>query len=123
MIEKNISSGQSLIKIKGYIGLSVGCYLGSGYGLTFGFGTPFYYKFGLCTVIPSRNVFFHSGYISGCFIGLTLGTGINTGITCIFGMEDYSEAIIDKILHLKTFINESKKKVFNHFDQKSNLIC
>lgn len=95
-------------------GLSAGCFLGTGYGIVLGFGTPFYYKIGLCNVVPSRNTFFHTGYISGCFVGLILGFSFTTGITCNLGKEENIDTFMQKSYNSIDFMNLALNKCFRN---------
>mmetsp|Transcript_8962 Transcript_8962/g.17395 ORF Transcript_8962/g.17395 Transcript_8962/m.17395 type:complete len:112 (-) Transcript_8962:488-823(-) len=95
--------------IRGFFGVSTGCFIGTGYGFIIGFGRQFSSNKGLCIVYPSRNPFAHSGHISGCYCcycGIAVGVGFGSGITCNFGVEKKIENSIFKILK-----NFNKKEI------------
>jgi hypothetical protein len=83
--------------IRGFFGISTGCFIGTGYGFIIGFGRQFCSKSGLSIVYPSRNPFAHSGFLSGCYCGIAVGFGFGSGMTCNFGIEKKFENPISKI--------------------------
>ncbi|EME32725.1 hypothetical protein Gasu2_22500 [Galdieria sulphuraria] len=62
------------------LGVTVGCFMGGGYGLAIGFGTLKCLRRTQCVVVPSTSPFVHSGYLSGAFCGIGFGSGFGAGI-------------------------------------------
>lgn len=96
--KKNKASFKNPFDLRGFFGISTGCFIGSGYGFVIGFGRQFNSNGGLCIVYPSRNPFAHSGHLSGCYCGIAVGVGFGSGITCNLGVEQEIENPIFKIL-------------------------
>jgi hypothetical protein len=62
------------------LGVTVGCFVGAGYGIAIGFGTLKCVRRTQCVVVPSTSPFVHSGALSGAFCGIASGTGFGAGI-------------------------------------------
>eukprot|EP00871_Galdieria_phlegrea_P005500 jgi/Galph1/5951/GphlegSOOS_G4571.1 len=58
------------------IGVTVGCFVGGGYGIAVGFGTLQCVRKTQCVAVPSTSAFAHSGYLTGAFCGIAFGTGL-----------------------------------------------
>ena len=92
--------------IKPFAGFSLGCFIGTSYGVFIGFGKIFHSGNGMCIVYPSRNPFLHKGYISGCYCGLALGAGFNTGILYNFGIKKNLEIPVSNLANFyQNFFN------------------
>lgn len=104
------SNKKNSFNIQLFSGLSIGCFIGTSYGFFIGFGKTFYTGTGLCVVYPSRNPFLHKGYLSGCYCGIALGVGVNTGIICSFGIKKNLKKPFLNFSNLLKNIGESKHK-------------
>ncbi|KAK4533100.1 hypothetical protein CCYA_CCYA15G3957 [Cyanidiococcus yangmingshanensis] len=62
------------------VGLSVGCFIGAGYGVCFGLGRPIRLRRNQCFVLPSLEPFAQDGLVYGCFCGVVFGAGFGSGV-------------------------------------------
>lgn len=62
------------------VGLSVGCFVGAGYGVCFGLGRPYRFRRQQCVVVPSLEPFAQDGLVVGCFCGVAFGIGFGSGV-------------------------------------------
>lgn len=69
------------------LGLSVGCFVGTGYGLFVGFGSlrPFGRNSALVTPDLSATPFAYDGTLTGAFCGATLGAGFASAVAMHVG--------------------------------------
>lgn len=76
---------------RSFIGISVGCFFGSGYGFFLGLGQICCVKNKISLVYPSRMPFLHIGYLGGCFCGVAIGYGFTNGAGFSMGFKEQYE--------------------------------
>ena len=78
-------------KISSFFGISIGCFVGVGYGLVIGFGKNTNTRRSHAIVCPARNPFVYTGLLNGCYCGIIIGIGFGSGLVNTIGIKKIIE--------------------------------